>query len=149
MKPLFIIALVLKPIVARPPYSGSVHYEPDSTAQKPWELAQFDLAPFKLTDMCVDCKRHDVGLLFECSIKFDWEDPNANQSCTCSEDWEWDSRGSAKGGNYYLTCRDENVEFFQFKFVDMFDLSNFSLSLAHMYRDVKYERDHSSSVPAS
>lgn len=47
-----------------------------------------------------------------------------------------------KGGNYsadYLICRNDNVDFFQFKFMDMFDLSNFSLSLTHMYRDVKYE----------
>ncbi|KAI1134200.1 hypothetical protein F5Y05DRAFT_406733 [Hypoxylon sp. FL0543] len=104
----------------------------------PWELAQFDLAPFNLTDMCIECEKENVDApLFDCSIKFDWDDPNAEQSCTCEDHWQWDGVTQSQGAtnNYstnYLVCKDDKVELFQFKFVDLFDLSNFSLSLAHM-----------------
>ncbi|OTA61950.1 hypothetical protein K449DRAFT_57859 [Hypoxylon sp. EC38] len=107
-------------------------------ANKPWGLAQFDLDPFNLTDMCVECEKENVdSLLFDCSIKFNWDDPNAQQSCSCENHWQWDGITQAKGptNNYstdYLICKDDKAELFQFKFVDVFDLHNFSLSLTHM-----------------
>lgn len=72
-----------------------------------------------------------------------WSDPNANQSCTCNESWQWDGVTTTQGSlnNYstsYLVCKDNKAELFQFKIMDIFDLSNFSLSLTHMYHDSKY-----------
>ncbi|KAI0381005.1 hypothetical protein F5Y04DRAFT_281349 [Hypomontagnella monticulosa] len=108
-----------------------------------WELAQFNLAPFNLTDMRISCsKDNKESLLFGCSIQFGWDDPNADQSCACEDHWQWDGVTQAQGpmNNYtneYLVCKTDKTEVFQFKFVDIFDLSNFSLSLAHMYKDTK------------
>ncbi|KAI1100005.1 hypothetical protein F4804DRAFT_345074 [Jackrogersella minutella] len=108
-----------------------------------YKLSQFDLQPFNLADMGIECtKEDDNSLLFGCSIQFQWEDPNANQSCTCKDNWQWDGVTQTQGplNNYstnYLVCKNDHVEFFQFKFLQVFDISNFSLSLTHMYKDVK------------
>ncbi|KAI0145661.1 hypothetical protein F4776DRAFT_660543 [Hypoxylon sp. NC0597] len=144
MQLLIISALVLVTTVARPLIHGqAISYWANSMVNKSWELAQFDLDPFNLTDMCVECKKENTdSLFFDCSIKFNWDDPNDQQSCSCEDHWQWDGITQAQGptNNYstdYLVCKDDKAELFQFKFVDVFDLSNFSLSLTHMYEDVK------------
>ncbi|KAI0180233.1 hypothetical protein GGR52DRAFT_530351 [Hypoxylon sp. FL1284] len=143
MNLLLVVCLILESAVALPRSLRTVHYESGSSTQKPWELAQFELAPFELRHMCVECTKEGVGSIYACSIKFDWDDPNANQSCTCNESWQWNGNSQTRGflgrsydsSTEYTTCRKGAVELFQFKFVDIFDLSNFSLSLSHMYRD--------------
>ncbi|OTA90773.1 hypothetical protein M434DRAFT_13701 [Hypoxylon sp. CO27-5] len=146
MQLLIIFALVLVSAVSQPLIHGdTINYRDTSMANKPWGLAQFDLDPFNLTDMCVECEKENVdSLLFDCSIKFNWDDPNAQQSCSCENHWQWDGITQAKGptNNYstdYVICKDDKAELFQFKFVDVFDLHNFSLSLTHMYKDIKYD----------
>ncbi|OTB08047.1 hypothetical protein M426DRAFT_8255 [Hypoxylon sp. CI-4A] len=127
--------LVLQPVLAA--------LLPPRGAPNDWKLAQFDLHPFNLTDMNIDCTKDDENSpLFGCSIKFHWENPNADQSCTCKEDWQWDGETSTQGplNNYstnYLSCKNDGTETFQFKFTDMPDLSDFSLSLTHIYEDTK------------
>ncbi|KAI1406628.1 hypothetical protein F4819DRAFT_481391 [Hypoxylon fuscum] len=139
---LVFITLALKFAVAMPQFDRAANYRTRNVIDKPWELAQFDLDPFNLTHMCVDCKKDNRDPLFGCSIKFTWSDPNANQSCTCNESWQWDGVTTTQGSlnNYstsYLVCKDNKAELFQFKIMDIFDLSNFSLSLTHMYHDSK------------
>ncbi|KAI1414642.1 hypothetical protein F5Y13DRAFT_187832 [Hypoxylon sp. FL1857] len=142
MQPLILFSLILGSAVART-LSHEGNYWARSVVDKPWELAQFKLDPFNLTDMCIECKKENIkSLLFDCSIKFDWDDPNAQQSCTCEDHWQWDGVTKTQGpkNNYtteYLICKDDKAGLFQFKFVDIFDLSNFSLSLTHMYEDSK------------
>ncbi|KAI1452113.1 hypothetical protein F4805DRAFT_471125 [Annulohypoxylon moriforme] len=124
MQFLFIITLLLGLTFARPKLPRVA-------------LAQFHLEPFNLTGMGVECtKKNTNSSLFGCSIQFKWEDPNANKSCTCKEDWQWNGVPQSQGpmNNYsteYIVCKNDRTELFQFKFMDMFDLSNFSLSLTH------------------
>ncbi|KAI0834977.1 hypothetical protein F5Y06DRAFT_300162 [Hypoxylon sp. FL0890] len=138
------LSLLLGSVVALPPFhKEAFDYRTRSIDYKPWELAQFNLAPFNLTDMCIECEKKNFSSpLFDCSIKFNWDDPNAEQSCTCEDHWQWDGVTKSQGAlnNYstnYLICKDDRAELFQFKFVDFINLSNFSLSLTHMYKDTK------------
>ncbi|XDG00537.1 hypothetical protein ABKA04_000152 [Annulohypoxylon sp. FPYF3050] len=141
MQYLFAITLLLGLTVARPPFPREAMRPRAGTMIKSWELSQFHLQPFDLIDMGVECTKNNLNSsLFGCSIQFKWEDPNANQSCTCKEDWQWNGITYSQGpqNNYstdYFLCKNDNIEVFQFKFVDVFDLSNFSLSLTHIYKD--------------
>ncbi|KAI2471477.1 hypothetical protein F4781DRAFT_429373 [Annulohypoxylon bovei var. microspora] len=142
MQYLFVIALFLGFTVARPLFPEKVmNTRARNIINKPWDLAQFHLEPFNLAEMGIECTKKNVSSsLFGCSIKFKWEDPNANQSCICNENWQWDGITQAQGSlnNYstdYFVCKDDNTEIFQFKFMEVFDLANFSLSLTHVYKD--------------
>ncbi|KAI0887097.1 uncharacterized protein GGS22DRAFT_185930 [Annulohypoxylon maeteangense] len=143
MQYLFGITLLLGISIARPPFPRDVvSPRTGNVINKPWELAQFHLEPFNLTDMGVECSKNTNSSLFGCSIQFKWEDPNANQSCSCKEDWQWNGITQSQGpmNNYsteYFVCKNDDTEIFQFKFMDMFDISNFSLSLTHAYKDNK------------
>ncbi|KAI1212322.1 uncharacterized protein F4807DRAFT_457821 [Annulohypoxylon truncatum] len=146
MQYLFVITLFLGLAIARPPFLGKALNPQAGNTIKSWELAQFHLEPFNLTDMAVGCTKTNMSSsLFGCSIQFKWDDPNANQSCTCKEDWQWNGITHTQGpmNNYstdYSICKNDDTEIFQFKFIDVFDLSNFSLSLTHIYKDNKYNR---------
>ncbi|KAI1501289.1 hypothetical protein F5X99DRAFT_409258 [Biscogniauxia marginata] len=126
-------------------------YVPASSTEQPhkrlnWlELAQFNFDPYRLTNICVDCKRdgRDDSVL-DCSINFDWEDPNADTTCVCEYKWQWDGANMAPSAQNerdtsYLLCRPESdeLEYFQFRFETMFDLSNFTLMLSHIFKDYK------------
>lgn len=66
---LVFITLALKFAVAMPQFDRAANYRTRNVIDKPWELAQFDLDPFNLTHMCVDCKKDNRDPLFGCSIK--------------------------------------------------------------------------------
>ncbi|KAI1393599.1 uncharacterized protein F4822DRAFT_424069 [Hypoxylon trugodes] len=142
MQALLIISLAISYAVARPSFLQDAISD-RAVIDKPVELAQFQLEPFNLTNMHVECNKGNKSPpMFGCSINFNWDDPNANQSCTCQDYWQWDGITRTQGptNNYsteYLVCKDNRFGMFQFKFVDIFDLSNFSLSLTHMYKDNK------------
>ncbi|KAI2612798.1 uncharacterized protein GGS25DRAFT_518486 [Hypoxylon fragiforme] len=140
---LLAVTLLLHSAVARPPSPGRHAYHPiRSVAYKPWELAQFHLDPFQLTHMCIECKKNIWDSLLGCEIQFNWDDPNANQSCTCHSRWQWDGATRTQGplNNYsteYSACKVERGAAFQFKFIDLSELSNFGLELTHMYKDTE------------
>ncbi|KAI5928725.1 hypothetical protein F4810DRAFT_717282 [Camillea tinctor] len=109
------------------------------------ELSQFNFQPYILTDMCVDCRKdHRNDPLFNCSIDFGWKDPNANTTCDCHYEWQWTSTNTTPSGLTprdmdYLKCEANAglLDYFQFKFEAMFNPSNFTLMLSHMFKDYK------------
>ncbi|KAL7626674.1 hypothetical protein AAE478_003448 [Parahypoxylon ruwenzoriense] len=144
MQFLLAITLAIRSTLALPlSTGGNVRGRDENAADELWELSQFHLHPFNLTHMCIECdKGGNEDSSFGCSIEFDWEDPNADDSCTCREDWEWDGVTTTigPGNNHstdYVVCKNERNKLFQFKFVEFVDLSNFSLSLTHLYKDTK------------
>ncbi|KAI1490848.1 hypothetical protein F5X96DRAFT_669295 [Biscogniauxia mediterranea] len=126
-------------------------YVPTSLPKQPdrplkWlELSQFDFKPYILTDMCVDCRKdHRDDPLFDCSIEFGWKDPNANTTCVCEYQWQWSSANTTSrilntGDMDYLKCeaKTKQLDYFQFKFETMFNPSNFTLMLSHLFKDYK------------
>ncbi|KAI8634943.1 hypothetical protein F5Y19DRAFT_469996 [Xylariaceae sp. FL1651] len=108
------------------------------------ELSQFNFTPYNLPDMYVECHKDEpADPMFNCSIKFDWNDPNANNSaCVCESRWLWDGFTMAPGpqNSYstdYFVCNTENKEYFQFKFNTMTGISRFNLILSHTFLDTK------------
>lgn len=81
---------------------------------------------------------HFVLLMWLLAV--DWEDRNADESCTCESSWNWDGLTLSHGiqNNYntdYLICEEQMPEYFQFHFVDMWSPTNFSLMLSHKFED--------------
>ncbi|KAI2626465.1 hypothetical protein GGR54DRAFT_637034 [Hypoxylon sp. NC1633] len=110
------------------------------STHKRWDLAQFDLKPYDLTQMYIECTKHPKGTLSGCFISFAWNDPNAGQNCTCLDYWQWDGISpvwdlSNDRGNL---CKSDANGTFRFNFLDVFSLSNFSLQLTHTWRDTKF-----------
>ncbi|KAI0480545.1 hypothetical protein GGR56DRAFT_687744 [Xylariaceae sp. FL0804] len=118
------------------------------------ELAQFHFKPYALTDVTVGCgKSEPQDAMFQCLIQFDWQDPNANGTrSVCANAWQWDgtSRGPGARNTYntdYQPCRimtttgggdgdgDGDGELFQFEFLNMADISRFTLQLSHIFTD--------------
>ncbi|KAI1261891.1 hypothetical protein F5Y18DRAFT_440062 [Xylariaceae sp. FL1019] len=109
------------------------------------ELLQFHFQPYGLPDMCVQClKSSPEDSLFDCSIEFTWEDPNAdNSACYCTSGWQWDGstvtdHSKTLDDTGYLACKTTNEsesEIFQFKFENMDHPSIFSLLLSHTFVD--------------
>ncbi|KAI5864570.1 hypothetical protein GGS23DRAFT_595291 [Durotheca rogersii] len=139
-------ALALKSTVASlSPFRTNLPNQGTGNAvSKRLELSQFHPKPFNLTSMCVECNKGPQGSsAFDCLIRFHWRDDNANESGACAESWVWDGVTTAIGaGNnhsaVYIICGDQaDGGFFQFKFLDFLSLSNFSLSLTHMFRDTE------------
>ncbi|KAL1868241.1 hypothetical protein VTK73DRAFT_3768 [Phialemonium thermophilum] len=107
--------------------------------------AQFNFEPFLLQNIRLGCHRQSADELYSCKLKFYWHDPNSVRqnnvtSCTCSSEWVWDGVTSANGenNNYtteYVTCLNAPPSYFAMKFDSFDSAQNFTLDLAHRYKD--------------
>ena len=78
----------------------------------------------------------------------DWEDPNSVKqnnvsSGTCSATWSWDGVTSESGEDntyptQFLRCFEALPSFFEMKFNSFDKAENFTLDLAHRYKDSEY-----------
>ncbi|KAK1751780.1 hypothetical protein QBC47DRAFT_405797 [Echria macrotheca] len=108
-------------------------------------LAQFEFAPYELTNICLDCKRPNATANYGCEVKFDWHDPNSVRqnnvsSCACQYSWTWDGvsviGGDSDGSDVpYETCWKDERTYFEMALVTFEQPGNFTLKLAHHYKD--------------
>ncbi|KAI0014024.1 hypothetical protein F4779DRAFT_612831 [Xylariaceae sp. FL0662B] len=137
---LFAVALLLQTALGLPSFlRNNTHHQARDAVVTPATLAPFRFDPFNLTHMCIECNKEKPD---DPMFGFDWVDPNSEESCSCKQDWQWDGVTTSQGdkNNYntdYFVCGDEGHEIFQFKFSSLFDMSNFSLTLTHMFMDSK------------
>lgn len=107
--------------------------------------AQFDFKDYELTHVCFDCSRPNPDEMYNCTLKFNWYDPNAKlennvTSCSCSTSWNWDGVATSQGprNDYdidtYNICFRGPETFFEMK-VTRFAHEKFSLNMAHRYKD--------------
>lgn len=115
--------------------------------------AQFDFKDYELTDVCFDCLRPTPDEMYNCTLKFNWYDPNSKlendiTNCSCSTSWHWDGVAATQGprNNYnidtYDICFRGPETFFEMK-VTNFVHGKFSLSMAHRYKDSQYVNPYS------
>jgi hypothetical protein len=69
-------------------------------------------------------------------------------SCTCTSKWSWDGETSESGDkNTYITeflvCQQSPPSYFQMKFNSFGTADNFTLELAHHYKDSEYVDSYS------
>ncbi|KAI1340460.1 hypothetical protein F5Y15DRAFT_422926 [Xylariaceae sp. FL0016] len=105
------------------------------------ELSQFHFKPYLLSNICVECSKIQPGdAMFNCSIGFDWVDPNADGSrAHCDNGWQWDGKTTQPGASntyntIYVGCPYRG-EVFQFLFQSMTNISYFGLELSHIFKD--------------
>ncbi|KAH9906452.1 hypothetical protein F4778DRAFT_778848 [Xylariomycetidae sp. FL2044] len=143
---LLLFTLLAGMATCRPSHARTTtQWEP--RAKSKWvDFSQFHFDPYQLIDTCIECLRPtDEEPMFNCSIKFDWVDPNSNgSSCTCRNEWQWDGVTTAHGEKndyvteYFPCYRSADAqEVFQFKFDSMASPANFSIWLAHSFWDSK------------
>ncbi|KAI0127909.1 hypothetical protein BJ170DRAFT_394312 [Xylariales sp. AK1849] len=118
-------------------------YSPDERSYLgPMELAQFNFKDYVLNGVCLDCTRQTLDELFDCNFKFSWEDPNYNQSTSCTTRFHWDGITLQQGPkNDYDTenvvCSVELPDFWQFKFGVMKSLWDFNMTLSRAHKDTE------------
>ncbi|KAK4204488.1 hypothetical protein QBC40DRAFT_192113 [Triangularia verruculosa] len=113
------------------------------------DAAQFDFAPFQVTNITVDCQRPNTKTNYSCELDFTLHDPNSVRennvtSCSCHHGWSWDGVNGSLGSNDwenpvagYQTCLYDNATATYFRSsVPSFDHpGNFSLEVSHTYHD--------------
>ncbi|KAK0674292.1 hypothetical protein QBC41DRAFT_52758 [Cercophora samala] len=111
------------------------------------ETAQFNFAPYQLTNITLECNRPNNKTNYSCAVDFTLHDPNSVRennvtSCSCHHGWSWDGvNGSLGAGDWqnpvagYQLCWRDNSTYFTSS-VPWFDHpGNFSLEVAHTYHD--------------
>lgn len=88
-----------------------------------------------------------VPLLTEI-LAVEWSDPNSVRennvsSCTCVSNWTWDGVTTASGekntyDTQYAICAEDESTYFEMKFVGFDSAENFTLEIAHHYKDDQY-----------
>ncbi|KAJ4304214.1 hypothetical protein N0V88_001827 [Collariella sp. IMI 366227] len=113
-----------------------------------YNLAQFNFTPYKVTELNVLCNRTpEIKVNYYCNLTFNWYDPNSVRqnkivSGHCNTGWSWDghSRHSASldGTNPvvgYKACLLDDDTAFHVAIPNFWHPANFSLDMAHHYRD--------------
>ncbi|ORY63544.1 uncharacterized protein BCR38DRAFT_475459 [Pseudomassariella vexata] len=105
----------------------------------PAELAQFDFKDQVLTNICANCNRAATADPYNCTIDFDWDDPNYNKSAHCNANWEWDGVSSGHGPDSegYLVCHVDFHEYWQFGFTQFTNVFGFKWTLGHKCEDTE------------
>lgn len=147
-----LLSLVATPLAAAAPTlpadSKAAVYNAGRALEKRDTLstaAQFDFAPFALTELRMNCSRSTSNSTYSCGLRFDWFDPNSVRentvtTCTCTSSWSWDEVTSANGekntySTQYSVCYKKLPNFFQMKFAGFNTAEDFTLDIAHHYQD--------------
>ncbi|KAK0732885.1 hypothetical protein B0T21DRAFT_385060 [Apiosordaria backusii] len=134
---------------AAPPSLSSLH-QLSQALTKPAKLldaAQFDFAPYQVTNITLDCQRPNAKTNYSCALDFTLHDPNSVRennvtSCNCHHNWEWNGvNGSLRSTDWenpvagYQLCWFDSTTFFKSSVPSFEHPGNFSVEVAHTYHD--------------
>ncbi|KAK3295724.1 uncharacterized protein B0H64DRAFT_152767 [Chaetomium fimeti] len=148
--------VALSSVVSFPyyPYSRRVFYDisnPITDRSMMTDTAQFNFAPFSLTNLRILCTRFNPTVDYSCNLTFAWSDPNSVRqnsvtSGSCQTSWAWDGvtkhdadpDGSDPVASYRSCWIDDDATYFKVAVPGFWHPGNFTLELAHRYRDDEY-----------
>ncbi|AEO68797.1 uncharacterized protein THITE_2012276, partial [Thermothielavioides terrestris NRRL 8126] len=111
------------------------------------DASLFNFAPFNITQLQILCIRPQITVDYSCNLSFHWFDPNsvkqnAVTSGTCQTSWSWDGvtkhNATIDGSDPvagYRSCWLDSQTFFKVAVPSFWHPGNFTLELAHHYRD--------------
>ncbi|KAK4179662.1 hypothetical protein QBC36DRAFT_308013 [Triangularia setosa] len=161
-----LLALAVLPLMASstPPSINYLHQFSQNLV-KPARLidaAQFDFAPYQVTNITLDCKRPNTQSNYSCALdcnttpslsppifpcEVTLHDPNSVRennvtSCSCHHGWSWDGvNGSLSSTDWrtpvasYQICWVGDSTYFKSSVQSFEHPGNFSLEVAHTYHD--------------
>ncbi|KAH6636324.1 hypothetical protein F5144DRAFT_487202 [Chaetomium tenue] len=159
--------LVVLPLVTTSPHHHPHHPSPNrifydignqiADRSMMIDAAQFNFAPFKVTNLHILCTRFKPTVDYSCNLTFAWSDPNSvrQNSVTsghCQTSWAWDGvtkhQADPDGSNpvaEYRSCWiNDDATYFKVAVPGFWHPGNFTLELAHRYRDDEYVFPHPS-----
>jgi hypothetical protein len=126
------------------------------------DATQFQFEPFNLTNVGMECTRNTTEQMYSCELRckyfrlswrpnantvttVDWHDPNSVRenkvtTCSCISTWSWDGLTAASGekntyGTSYSMCYKQLPTYFEMRFATFNSSEDFSLEVAHHYKD--------------
>ncbi|KAK4650351.1 hypothetical protein QC762_706665 [Podospora pseudocomata] len=142
--------LPLVALASAGPSSINYLHQLSAALVKPAKLvptAQFNFAPYQVTNIALDCKRPNNKTNYSCELYFALHDPNSVRennvtSCSCHHTWSWDGvNGSLSTTDWrtpvagYQLCWRDDWTFFKSSVPSFEHPGNFSLEVAHTYHD--------------
>ncbi|KAK0646213.1 hypothetical protein B0T16DRAFT_156556 [Cercophora newfieldiana] len=155
---MMLLSTLLWAFAATPSLAAAIQargaFQPKGLLEKSWMasnvklMAALDFKPFELTDVRLECDA-DPDMFtqsnYTCGVTFQWLDPNSvkwnnvsSGSCNGSWNWWW---GTQIGGDDnpldvpYTACWQDERTYFAMRLITFIDPGNFTLQLAHNYRD--------------